>query len=97
MKKRLKHPHPVLRLIRLVAGLLLLIVGLVGLAIPVMPQWPFILPALALLAPESRHARKLIIWLRTRLRLRRLRKRRREGASPEAAAGAAGLPRKEER
>jgi len=85
VKKRLTHPHPVLRLIRLIAGLLLLFIGLIGLALPVMPQWPFILPALALLAPESRYARKLIVWLRTRFRLRRFKKRARVASSGPVA------------
>jgi uncharacterized membrane protein YbaN (DUF454 family) len=106
LKKRLQHPHPVLRVTRLIAGLTLVVIGVVGLALPVIPQWPFLIPGLLLLAPESRWARKLVIWLRTRLRLRKMRKLRRTGSAaggaPQGAekptrAGAARLPRKEER
>jgi uncharacterized membrane protein YbaN (DUF454 family) len=32
------------------AGICLLIIGLIGLLIPIMPQWPFIIPGLMLLA-----------------------------------------------
>jgi uncharacterized membrane protein YbaN (DUF454 family) len=90
VKKRLKHPHPILRMLRLVGGLLLLFIGLIGFALPVMPGWPFVLPALALLAPESRYARRLIVLLRTRLRLRRLNKNRRRAGEGGAATGVAG-------
>ena len=86
MRKRIRHPHPVLRGIRLVAGVVLLLVGLAGILIPVFPQWPFIIPGLMLLAPESRYARRLIIWLRTRLRLRRSR-RKRHAAPPSSGPG----------
>ena len=85
MKKRLKHPHPVLRIIRLAAGILLLVLGIIGGLLPIIQGWIFVLPALALLAPESRFIRKLIIRLRTKLRLRRLRKRR--SPTPAGAAG----------
>ena len=78
MRKRIRHPHPVLRAIRLVVGVLLFVGGVIGLLIPVVPQWPFIIPGLMLLAPESRYARRLIVWLRTRLKLRRRRKARAE-------------------
>ena len=76
MRKRIRHPHPVLRVTRLAAGLFLTLLGLIGIVIPVMPQWPFLIPGLMLLAPESRHVRRLVVWLRARLRLRRWRKRR---------------------
>lgn len=78
MKKRLPRPHPVLRALRLVIGILLLVLGIIGILIPAMPQIPFLVGGLILLATEFRPARKLLVWLRTRLRLRRLRRRTRK-------------------
>jgi uncharacterized membrane protein YbaN (DUF454 family) len=81
MKKRIKQPHPVLRVIRLIVGILLVLAGLIGGLIPVLQGWMFLIPGLGLLAPESRHIRKLVVWLRARLRLRRFRKSRRRAVS----------------
>ena len=92
MKKRLARPHPVLRVIRIVSGVLLLLCAVIGGLLPIIQGWIFVLPGLALLAPESRLVRKAIVKIRTRLRLRRFRKWRRVGAAPAAP----DLPRKEE-
>jgi uncharacterized membrane protein YbaN (DUF454 family) len=80
MKKRITHPHPVWRVVRLVSGILLLIAGLIGGLLPVIQGWMFLVPALLLLAPESRLVRKLVVRMRTKLKLRRTRRRREKKA-----------------
>ncbi len=52
---------------RIALGALLLLVGLLGLVLPIMPGWIFIFPGLALMVPGTRAGR----WLReTALRLK---------------------------
>ncbi|HXI03762.1 MAG TPA: hypothetical protein VNI57_11365 [Candidatus Saccharimonadales bacterium] len=80
MRKRIRHPHPVWRVIRLVAGLLLLLLALIGGLLPVVQGWMFLVPALLLLAPESRIIRKIVVRMRTRLKLRKRRRRPGPGA-----------------
>lgn len=97
MKKRITHPHPVWRAIRLVSGILLLIAGLIGGLLPIIQGWVFVIPALLLLAPESRLVRRIVVKMRTRLKLRRRRRKaRKESASPaggEARGAAQDLKR----
>jgi uncharacterized membrane protein YbaN (DUF454 family) len=97
MKKRITHPHPVWRAIRLVAGILLLLLGLIGGLLPVVQGWIFVIPALLLLAPESRIVRKIVVRMRTRLKLRKTRRQREKAAgrpsgSPEES-GSTGQER----
>jgi uncharacterized membrane protein YbaN (DUF454 family) len=51
---------------RLVAGSMLLIVGVIGGFIPVLQGWIFILLGLSIIAPESERARRLLEWARTK-------------------------------
>jgi uncharacterized membrane protein YbaN (DUF454 family) len=47
------------KIAKITAGIILLIIGFIGLLIPIMPQWPFIIPGLMLLAeyfPPARRA-----------------------------------------
>lgn len=55
------------KLIRTVAGSLLLVLGVVGLFMPVMPGWLFIIPGLALLARDFAWAERLQTAARQRL------------------------------
>ncbi len=48
--------HPLVRLARITAGGVLVIVGLVGLVMPVMPGWLFLIPGLTLWSTEFRWA-----------------------------------------
>jgi len=88
VKKHLHQPHPVWRLIRLITGIFLLLLALIGGLIPVVQGWMFAIPALLLLAPESRIIRKIVVKTRTKLKLRRRRKKhtaadaQRRGISP---------------
>ena len=54
------------RWVRIVAGFLLLGLGLVALLLPVVPQVPFILGGLLLLAREFHWARRLLEWARSK-------------------------------
>ena len=59
--------------IRTVLGTALLILGIVGLFMPVLPGWLFIIPGLALLARDFAWAEKLEASLRARFDLARRR------------------------
>ena len=54
------------RMFRLIAGSILLIVGVIGGFIPVLQGWIFILLGLSIVAPESVRARQLLEWARTK-------------------------------
>ncbi|MDH4309714.1 MAG: PGPGW domain-containing protein [Acidimicrobiia bacterium] len=53
---------------RIVLGAVLCLIGLVGLFVPVMPGWLFILPGLALLSRDFTWAERLDSALRDRVR-----------------------------
>jgi uncharacterized membrane protein YbaN (DUF454 family) len=48
-------------------GLLLLVLGAIGLLLPVIPQIPFLLGGLTLLSSESRHAKAVLEWVEKRV------------------------------
>jgi len=48
------------RWLRIVGGFLLVLVGLLGLALPILPGWIFVIPGLMLLAREFHWARRLL-------------------------------------
>lgn len=50
------------RLVRITAGLVLILIGLSGLVIPVIPGWPFIILGIIMIAPDSR----LAMWLKAK-------------------------------
>ena len=52
-------PHPILRILRITAGILLLLAGLAGLLLPLLPGIPLLVAGLLLLAPHSRLANYL--------------------------------------
>ena len=49
------------------AGGALLLVGLLGWALPIIPGWLFVIPGLMLLAREFHWARRLLGWFKSRL------------------------------
>ena len=67
---------------RVISGFFLLLLGLAGLLLPVLPGWVFIFGGLALLSRHFHWARRLTVSVR--LLYRRLRRR-----SPAAAATSA--------
>lgn len=52
-----------MKVLRILAGIVLVIIGVIGLLIPVMPQWPFIIPGLMLLSPHFPPAKRLLDWI----------------------------------
>jgi hypothetical protein len=52
------------KILRISAGVGLILIGIVGLILPVMPGWIFIIPGLVILAEYSKSARRLLDWLK---------------------------------
>jgi hypothetical protein len=48
--------------IRIIGGIILTVVGLLGLLFPIMPGWIFLIPGLVLLADHFRPVRRLLDW-----------------------------------
>ncbi|MBM4254835.1 MAG: DUF454 domain-containing protein [Deltaproteobacteria bacterium] len=71
-------PHPIRRLLKVGSGLFFLVLGIIGIFIPIMPQIPFLLLSLTLLSSESSRARNLLRrmkrWLAQQRRALRRRK-----------------------
>jgi uncharacterized protein YqgC (DUF456 family) len=57
--------NALLRLARIVGGSALLIVGLIGWLLPVIPGWLFVIPGLILLGEEFHWARRTLTWLKS--------------------------------
>jgi uncharacterized membrane protein YbaN (DUF454 family) len=54
-------------LARIIAGFALVLIGIVGLIMPIMPGWVFIIPGLVLLADYFPPIRRLLDWARQKL------------------------------
>jgi uncharacterized membrane protein YbaN (DUF454 family) len=54
------------KLLKIAAGIGLILVGVVGLILPVMPGWVFIIPGLMILAEHSPLAHRLLQWGKAR-------------------------------
>ena len=52
-------------------GVLLLILGVIGLLLPVIPQIPFLIGGLTLLSSENRHAKALLDYVEKKVGWRR--------------------------
>lgn len=50
------------KIFRITVGIILVLLGLIGLALPLVPQWPLLIPGLLLLAEYFRPARQLLNW-----------------------------------
>lgn len=55
--------HPVARIIRQIVGWLCILLGVVGLVIPLFPQLPFLAVGALLLAPYVRVFRRMSAWI----------------------------------
>ena len=53
--------------LRIAGGILLILIGLVGLILPVMPGWAFIIPGLIILAEYFPAAKRLVDWGKTKI------------------------------
>ena len=61
-----KPAHPVWRMTKVVVGIALLVLGVVGLFLPILPGVLFLFLGLALLSTESRRVRGVMVALRRR-------------------------------
>jgi hypothetical protein len=52
-------------------GVLLLILGVIGMALPLIPQIPFLIGGLTLLSSENRHCKALLDYIEKRVGWRR--------------------------
>ena len=55
------------RWLRIITGVGMLVVGLAGWLLPIVPGWLFVIPGLMLLGREFHWARKTLEWLKNRL------------------------------
>ena len=53
--------------VKIIGGIVLILIGLVGLIMPIMPGWAFIIPGLIILAEYFPAARRLVDWGKTKL------------------------------
>lgn len=63
--------HQIWRAGKVSLGVLLLILGVIGLLLPVIPQIPFLIGGLTLLSSENRHAKALLEYVEKRVGWRR--------------------------
>ena len=56
------------KVVRLTTGVFLLLLGVVGLILPIMPGWLFIIPGLIVLADYFPPIRRLLDWAKQRAR-----------------------------
>ena len=55
------------RLLRLVVGGLLILLGIIGGFIPILQGWVFIILGLSVIAPESERARQWLAWAKSKV------------------------------
>jgi uncharacterized membrane protein YbaN (DUF454 family) len=48
--------------LRTIGGFLLVLIGVMGLILPIMPGWIFLIPGLGLLAERFEWAKRLVAW-----------------------------------
>ena len=53
-------------ILRIAAGIALLLVGIAGLILPIMPGWVFIIPGLMILADYFAPAKRLLDWAKAK-------------------------------
>ena len=53
--------------LRPILGWSLLVVGLIGWILPIVPGWPFAIPGLVILAERYHWARKLLDWVKQKV------------------------------
>jgi len=84
MKRTLRQLWQVAKTpLRLTLGLMLMLVGILGLLLPILPGWIFIFPGLALLVPDTRAWH----WLREKAERVRAKVDRRRCMADEGTAG----------
>lgn len=100
-----KAAHPVWRMTKIVAGISLLVLGVIGLFLPILQGVLFLFLGLAVLATENRHAREVVETLKRRhpgpwkrmeklkARISKFLHRRTDGEPEEEASGDEGSSR----
>lgn len=63
---RPKPPGGLKAILRIGFGIILIIVGIVGLILPVMPGWVFIIPGLMILGDYFPPVRRLLNWAKSK-------------------------------
>lgn len=58
--------------LRIVWGAILVLIGLVGLIVPIMPGWIFLIPGLILLSERFPRIKRLVEWAKEKSRTSRL-------------------------
>jgi uncharacterized membrane protein YbaN (DUF454 family) len=51
-----------MKVLRTVGGFLLVLVGIAGLILPIMPGWVFLIPGLVILSERFEWAKRLVVW-----------------------------------
>lgn len=59
------------KIFRIAAGIGLVLLGIVGLILPIMPGWVFLIPGLLILADYFPAVHKLVLWAKKKARLER--------------------------
>ena len=72
------------KILRISAGVGLILVGIVGLILPIMPGWVFIIPGLVILAEYSPRIKRLLDWAREKFEDARKASKSRPAAAPSA-------------
>jgi uncharacterized membrane protein YbaN (DUF454 family) len=54
-------------ILRIASGIALVIVGVIGLIVPVMPGWIFLIPGLVILADYFPPIRRLVDWAKAKM------------------------------
>ena len=57
-----RHERLRQKMLRLITGWLLVLVGIAGLILPIMPGWVFLIPGLVILAERFTWAKRLLAW-----------------------------------
>ena len=60
-----RKEHGLKRWLRIAAGFVLLIMGVMGLALPILPGWIFAIPGLVILSRKFPRARRLLQWAKS--------------------------------
>jgi uncharacterized membrane protein YbaN (DUF454 family) len=70
--------------LRISAGVGLVLIGIAGLILPIMPGWIFIIPGLAILAEYSPRIQRLLDWVRAKFEDARKASKSKPDSSPSA-------------
>ena len=59
-----------MKILRIAGGITLVLIGLVGLIMPIMPGWIFVIPGLVILSDHFPPVKRLLDWAKARLESR---------------------------